>query len=132
MDNHPAICYCYNFDNAIISPLFFNFLTEFLYLVWCHLSGVDPGFPMGAVDPFGGCGPLMRVLFGENVCENEKDVHTPKSLSVKINIFASLGISILIPDMPVTSVFFQSMIICLKIQQWVSILTLSFGIGLDK
>ena len=34
--------------------------------------------------------------------------------------------------MPVTSVFVQSMIIHLKIQQRVSILTLSFGIGLDK
>ena len=55
-----------------------------------------------------------------------------KSLSVKIDILASLGISILIPDIPVTSVFVQSMIFHLKIQQWVSILMLSFSIGLDK
>ena len=34
--------------------------------------------------------------------------------------------------MPVTSVFVQSMTIHLKIQQQLSILTLSFGIGLDK
>ena len=53
-----------------------------------------------------------------------------KSLSVKIDILASLGISILIPDMPVTSVFVQSIIIL--VQHLVSILTLSFGIGLDK
>ena len=33
----------------------------------------DRGFPVGgAMDPLGGCGPLTRVLFGENVCENEK------------------------------------------------------------
>ena len=51
---------------------------------------------------------------------------------LEIDILASLGISILIPDMPVTSVFVQSMIILLKIQHLVSILTLSFGIGLDK
>ena len=53
-------------------------------------------------------------------------------ISVKIDILASLGISILIPDIPVTSVFVQSMIILLQIQHLVSILTLSFGIGLDK
>ena len=53
-----------------------------------------------------------------------------KSLSVKIDIFASLGISILILDIPVTSVFVQLIIIHLKIQQRVSILTLSFSIGL--
>ena len=50
----------------------------------------------------------------------------------KIDILASLGISILIPDMPVTSIFVQSMIILLKIQHRVSILTLSFGISLDN
>ena len=55
-----------------------------------------------------------------------------KSLTVKIDIFASVGIVIFIPDIPVTSVFIQSPIMCLKIQQRVSILTLSFGIGQDK
>ena len=29
-------------------------------------------FPWGGLDPLGGCGPLMRVLYGENVCENER------------------------------------------------------------
>ena len=50
----------------------------------------------------------------------------------KIDILALLGISILMPDMPVTAIFVQSMIILLKIQHLVSILTLSFGIGQDK
>ena len=27
-------------------------------------------FTQGGVDPLGGYGPLVRVLFGENVCEN--------------------------------------------------------------
>ena len=30
----------------------------------------DPGFPMGGMDPLGGCGPPTWVLFGENVCKN--------------------------------------------------------------
>ena len=47
-------------------------------------------------------------------------------------MFALLGISILIPDIPVTSVFVESIIIHLKIQERAPILTLSFGIGLDK
>ena len=29
-------------------------------------SVAHPGFPVE------GCGPLMRVLFGKNVCENER------------------------------------------------------------
>ena len=34
----------------------------------------DPGFPVGgAWTHEGGCGPPMRVLFGENVCENERN-----------------------------------------------------------
>ena len=34
----------------------------------------DPGFPVGGggLGPIGGHGPLMQVLFGENVCENER------------------------------------------------------------
>ena len=32
----------------------------------------DPGFPVGDVDPLGGCRPPMRALLGENVCENER------------------------------------------------------------
>ena len=32
----------------------------------------DPGFPVGGVDRLGGCGPPTRVLFGENVCKNER------------------------------------------------------------
>ena len=34
----------------------------------------DPGFPVGGggVDPLGGRGPLTWVLFGKNVCENER------------------------------------------------------------
>ena len=35
----------------------------------------DPGFPVGGgVHPLGGHGPLMWVLFSENVCENERIV----------------------------------------------------------
>ena len=45
-----------------------------------HINGctnntvADPGFPVGGggVHPLGGCGPPMRVLFDENVCENER------------------------------------------------------------
>ena len=34
---------------------------------------VDPGFPIGGgVHPLGGHGPLTWVLFGENVCKNER------------------------------------------------------------
>ena len=33
---------------------------------------VDPGFPIGGVGPLGGHQPLMRVLFGKNVCKNER------------------------------------------------------------
>ena len=40
-----------------------------------------------------------------------KMVNVIKSLSIKIDILASLGISILIPDIPLTSVFVQSIII---------------------
>ena len=32
----------------------------------------DPGFPIGGRAPVRGCGPLMWVLFGENVCEKER------------------------------------------------------------
>ena len=32
---------------------------------------VHPGFPIGG-DPLVGCGPLIQVLFGKNVCENER------------------------------------------------------------
>ena len=33
----------------------------------------DPGFPVGGgVHPLGGCGPLTRALFSENVYENER------------------------------------------------------------
>ena len=36
-------------------------------------TGVDPGFPnWGAWTHFRGCGPPTRVLFGKNVCENER------------------------------------------------------------
>ena len=36
-------------------------------------SVADPGFPVGGcVYLLGGCGPLARVLFGENVCENDR------------------------------------------------------------
>ena len=44
-----------------------------------QIAVADPGFPIGSVDPLGGrvdllwgCGPPMQVLFGENVCENER------------------------------------------------------------
>ena len=41
------------------------------FATYC-MAGADPGFPVGGVDPFGGCRAPMWALFGENVCENEK------------------------------------------------------------
>ena len=41
-----------------------------LILVCCAMA--DPGFPVGGVDPLGGCEPPTRVLFGQNVCENKR------------------------------------------------------------
>ena len=32
----------------------------------------DPGFPVGGVDPLGGAWTLTWVLYGKNVCENER------------------------------------------------------------
>ena len=32
----------------------------------------DPGFPIGGVLLLGGHGPPTQVLFGENVCKNER------------------------------------------------------------
>ena len=38
-----------------------------------HLSGPDPGFPVGGRGPIlGRFWPLIWALFGENVCENER------------------------------------------------------------
>ena len=37
------------------------------------VSVADLGFPVGGgVHPLGGRGPLMQVLFGENVCGNKR------------------------------------------------------------
>ena len=45
----------------------------FLYLEQ-RLSVADPGFPVGGgADLLGGCQPPTRTLFGENVCENERN-----------------------------------------------------------
>ena len=32
----------------------------------------DPGFPIGGMNPLGGCGPLTWSLSARNVCENER------------------------------------------------------------
>ena len=32
----------------------------------------DPGFPIGGVDPLGGRGHPTQVIFGKNVCKNER------------------------------------------------------------
>ena len=50
----------------------------------------------------------------------------------KIDILALLDISIFIPDIPVISIFIQSIIIHLNMQQRVLIVTFSFDMGLDK
>ena len=43
------------------------------YLKLGGITGADPGFPVGGVDPFwGGHGPPMQALFSENVCGNER------------------------------------------------------------
>ena len=47
----------------------------FVSLVGLSTSVADPGFPMGGGHgPIGGGGrgPPTQVLFGENVCENER------------------------------------------------------------
>ena len=36
------------------------------------MAVADPGFPVGGRQVFGGRRPLTQVLFGENVCENER------------------------------------------------------------
>ena len=43
-----------------------------MYIV--DLSVADPGFPVGGRAPsrLGGCQPPMWVLFGKNICENER------------------------------------------------------------
>ena len=55
-----------------------------------------------------------------------------KSLSVKIGILASVGMSIFIPEIPVTTVLSQSTCIILKQHQLVSMQTFSFGICQDN
>ena len=37
-----------------------------------YFSVTDPGFPIGGCGPVGGVWTPMRVLFGENVCGNER------------------------------------------------------------
>ena len=38
-----------------------------------HFSVADPGFPIGGCGPVrGGRGPLTWMLFGKNVCKNER------------------------------------------------------------
>ena len=54
-----------------------------------------------------------------------------KSLSINIETFAISGITIVIPDIPVTIMFDQLTLICLNMQQKVSICTSSFQIGLS-
>ena len=54
-----------------------------------------------------------------------------KSLSINIETFAISGITIVIPDIPVTIMFDQLTLICLNIQQKVSICTSSLRISLD-
>ena len=55
-----------------------------------------------------------------------------KSLSVKIDTLASVGMSILMPEIPVTTVLSQSMCIVLKQHQLVFMQTFSFGICCDN
>ena len=50
----------------------------------------------------------------------------------KIDTLASLGISIFIPEIPITIVLSQSMCIVLKQHQLVVIHTFSFGISRDN
>ena len=49
------------------------FVIIFVQYKLYHLPVADPGFPVGGGRAsIGGRGPLMRVLFSENVCENER------------------------------------------------------------
>ena len=51
----------------------------------------DPGFLVGGVDPLEGRGPPTWVLFGENVCENERigcAGHAP-SLDPPLDVFGN-------------------------------------------
>ena len=38
-----------------------------------HVSGGSRISRWGGADPLGGCQPPMHTLFGENVCENERN-----------------------------------------------------------
>ena len=55
-----------------------------------------------------------------------------KSLSVKIDTLALVGMSTFMPEMPVTTVLFQSICIILKQHQLVLMQTFSFGICQDN
>ena len=55
-----------------------------------------------------------------------------KSLSVNMETNAVSGIIIIVLDIPVTIILDQLILICLNIQQTVSICTSSFCIGLDN
>ena len=50
---------------------FWNYLNKGLQQTVCN-PVADPGFPLGGHAAVRGRGPLTWVLFGENVCENER------------------------------------------------------------
>ena len=92
--------------------------------------------PGGASSYLGGnIGCCMTYIWFNNLAINFiskwSSVIWVKSLSINIQTFAISGITIVIPDIPVTIMFDQLTLICLNIQKKVSIHRSSFWIGLD-
>ena len=52
----------------------FKFINEYVdFMEQLQIPVADPGFPVGGVPShWGGCQPPMWVLFGKNICENER------------------------------------------------------------
>ena len=59
-------------DLPLITRKTFIMIFRSCLLSNMYCSGRSRISHRGGVHPLGGCGPLMRVLFSENVCKNEK------------------------------------------------------------
>ena len=61
-------------------------------------SGADPEFPVGGWTRFGGRGPPMWALFGENVCEDERIGSRGGGACAGIFLCRSANVNITIAD----------------------------------